>query len=139
MAEFERERAMPAPAEEVFGIAADVDRLNRWLPGDITVHPSEPAGLNVDVHDPDGDREEPGVLAESRDQLRLEWGHRGSPDYSGWLQVSSAEQGRSYATLHLSFHGDQPANHGGDAAHGVEQRLDEALANLAELVGERFG
>jgi uncharacterized protein YndB with AHSA1/START domain len=136
MAEFERERAMPAPAEQVFTVAADVDRLNRWLPGDITVHAGEPEGLNVDVHDPDGDREAPGVLGASRDQLRLEWGHRGSPDYSGWLQVASAEHGTSYATLHLSFHGDQPANHGGEAAQEVERRLAEALENLAGLVGE---
>ncbi|SFJ38871.1 Polyketide cyclase / dehydrase and lipid transport [Amycolatopsis sacchari] len=134
MAEFERERAMPAPAEQVFAVAADVDRLNRWLPGTISVHPAEPPGLDVDVHDPDGDREAPGILAARRDQLRLEWGRRGSGDYTGWLQVSSAEQGRSYATLHLSFHGDQPANHGGHPAEEVAQRLDEALAKLADLV-----
>lgn len=134
MTEFERERAMPAPAERVFSVASDVHRLGEWLPGVITVRPDEPEGLDVDVHDPAGEYEAPGVLGASREQMRLEWGRRGSPDYSGWLQVSSAEGGSSYATLHLSFHGDQPAAHGGGAAQDVENRLDESLTRLAELV-----
>ncbi|MFD4254979.1 SRPBCC family protein [Amycolatopsis thermoflava] len=134
MTEFERERAMPAPAERVFTVAADVNRLDEWLPGVITVHPAEPEGVDVDVHDPAGEYEAPGVLGARREQLRLEWGRRGSSDYSGWLQVSSAEGGSSYATLHLSFHGDQPAAHGGSAADDVERRLDESLDRLADLV-----
>lgn len=134
MTEFERERAMFAPAERVFGVAADVNRLDEWLPGVITVHPGEPEGVDVDVHDPAGEYEAPGVLGAQREQLRLEWGRRGSSDYSGWLQVSSAESGSSYATLHLSFHGDKAANHGGDAARDVERRLDESLDRLANLV-----
>jgi len=134
MTEFEREREMPAPAERVFAVAADVHRLSEWLPGVITVHPDEPEGVDVDVHDPAGDYAAPGVLGAQREQLRLEWGRRGSADYSGWLQVSSAEGGASYATLHLSFHGDRPANHGGAAAEDVEHRLDESLTRLATLV-----
>jgi hypothetical protein len=37
-------------------------------------------------------------------------------------------------TLRLSFLGDQPESHGGDAAAGLERRLDAALDRLAGLV-----
>ncbi|WAL63232.1 SRPBCC family protein [Amycolatopsis cynarae] len=130
MAEFERERAMPAPAEEVYAAASDAELFDQWLPGNITVRPTRPPAVTAEVnHHP-----EPGVLGESPDQLRLEWGLRGSDEYSGWLQVASAEQGRSHATLHLSFHGDHPANHGGQAAEEVDRQLDETLARLARVV-----
>jgi uncharacterized protein YndB with AHSA1/START domain len=134
MAEFECERRISAAADAVFTTAADRSTLDRWLPGTVSVHAAEPPGVDVDVSAPDGHRQEPGLLRERRDQRRLEWGRRGSPDYSGWLQVSSAEGGTSYATVHLSFLGDDPRNHGGAPAEDVERQLRQSLDRLAGLV-----
>ncbi|WP_037368292.1 SRPBCC family protein [Amycolatopsis orientalis] len=131
MAEFECERRIAADAGTVFRTAADRSTLDRWLPGTVSVHPAEPPGVDVDVAGATG---EPGLLRERRDQFRLEWGRRGSPDYSGWLQVASAEGGTSYATLHLSFLGDDPRNHGGEPAEHVDRQLRESLDRLAALV-----
>jgi uncharacterized protein YndB with AHSA1/START domain len=136
MAEYECERQMPASAERVFAVAAGRDTLDRWLPGTVSVRPGEPPGVDVDVRSPAGAHQAPGLLRERRDQLRLEWGEEGSPDYSGWLQVYSAEGGASSAAVHLSFLGDRPQNHGGDAARDVDRQLREALDRLAELVSQ---
>jgi uncharacterized protein YndB with AHSA1/START domain len=139
MAEFECERRVPADAEAVFAVAADRATLDRWLPGKISVHAAEPPGVDVDVSGPDGDRQAPGLLRESRAQLRLEWGRQGSPDYSGWLQVSSAEGGTCYVTVHLSFLGDDPRNHGGAAAEDVDRQLRRSLDRLTDLVASGRG
>lgn len=48
-------------------------------------------------------------------------GPAGSPGYR--LQVSSAEGGTCYVTVHLSFLGDDPRNHGGAPAEDVDQQL----------------
>jgi uncharacterized protein YndB with AHSA1/START domain len=137
MAEFERERQMPAEAERVFDIVSDVEHLDRWLPDMVSVHPSGNEAVDVDVQRPDGEHHATGTLGVHRDQLRLEWGGRGTADYTGWLQVAHADGPRSSVTLHLSFLGDQPEAHGGEAASDMEQRLDDALDRLAKLVAER--
>lgn len=130
MSEFERERAMPAPADRVFAVAGDVDLLDRWLPEGIHVEPSGPNAAHVDV----GGTEQEATVGVQTDQRRLEWGLRGRADYTGWLQVMAADGDRSSVVLHLSFHGDQPQNHGGAAAEEVGARLDDALDRLADLV-----
>ena len=137
MAEFEGEKLMPADAERVFDIVADVDNLDRWLPGMVSVHPSGGEAVDVDVERSDEEHHATGTLGVRREQLRLEWGGRGTADYAGWLQVAHADGGRSSVTLHLSFLGDQPESHGGAAAEDLQRRLDEALDRLAELVAER--
>lgn len=137
MAEFEREKQMPAPAERVFTLVSDVEHLDRWLPDMVSVHPSGRDAVDVDVHRPEGDQHGTGTLGIRREQLRLEWGSRGTDDYTGWLQVAHAEDGTSWVTLHLSFLGDQPEAHGGSAPAEIERRLDDALDHLADLVAER--
>lgn len=134
MSEFERERVMPADADRVFAIAGNAELFDRWLPGDIHVESSGPNAAHVDVA---GGGEADATVGVERDQRRLEWGVRGRPDYTGWLQVMAAEDGRSSVVLHLSFHGDRPQNHGGDAAEEVTGQLDGALDRLAELVSQR--
>jgi hypothetical protein len=139
MAEFECERRIPASADAVFTTAADRATLDRWQPGTVSVHPAEPPGVDVDVSGTAGHRQEPGLLRERRDQRRLEWGRQGSPDDSGWLQVSATEGDTSYAMLHLSFLGDDPRNHGGEPAEDVDRRLRESLDRLAGLVESSAG
>src|SRR5215207_6311438 len=105
MTEFEREKTMPAGAEQVFEIVSDVDHLDRWLPGTVSVHPSGAQAVDVDVQRPAGEHHGNGTLGIHRDQLRMEWGRRGAADYTGWLQVAHAGGDRSSVTLHLSFLG----------------------------------
>jgi|SRR5829696_1419735 len=136
MAEFEREKQMPADAERVFDVVADVEHLDRWLPDIVSVHPTGADAVDVDIHRAEGDQQATGTVGVERDQLRLEWGGRGTADYAGWLQVAHADPGHSSVTLHLSFLGDQPESHGGEAAADLERRLDDSLNRLAELVAE---
>jgi uncharacterized protein YndB with AHSA1/START domain len=146
MAEFEREKQMPASAERVFDIVADLEHLNRWLPDMVSVHPTDTDtggpdldldAVEVDVQRSDGEHHAPGTVGVRREQLRLEWGSHGTGDYAGWLQVSHADDDGSYVTLHLSFLGDQPESHAGAAATDIEHRLDDAIERLARLVSER--
>lgn len=128
---------MPAGAERVFAVVSDVEHLDRWLPGAVSVHPSGGQAVDVEVRDTDGEHQGTGTLGVHPDQLRMEWGRRGSADYTGWLQVAHADGDRSSVTLHLSFLGDQPQAHGGDAAGDVDRQLDDALDRLARLVVDR--
>lgn len=137
MAEFEREKQMPADAERVFDVVADIEHVDRWLPDMVSVHPAGADAVDVDVHRPEGEQHATGTVGVHRDQLRLEWGGRGTAEYTGWLQVAHADAGRSSVTLHLSFLGDQPETQGGQVAADLEHRLDESLDRLAELVAER--
>jgi hypothetical protein len=134
MSEFEREREMPVDADRAFEVAGNVDLLDRWLPEGVHVEPSGPNAAHVEVEGADGDREADATVGVRPEQRRLEWGVRGRPDYTGWLQVMARDDGRSSVVLHLSFHGDHAQNHGGEAADAVERQLDDALGRLADLV-----
>jgi uncharacterized protein YndB with AHSA1/START domain len=132
MAEFEAERAMPADAETVFGVVADLERLPEWLPAPVHVRPTDDGEVHADV-EPRGVAAD-GLVRVRPEQLRVEWGSADSPDYAGWLQVMHADPGHSSVTLHLSFLGHQPETHGGDAPDEVRRWLDESLARLEGLV-----
>ncbi len=121
---------MPADADRVFAVAGDVALLDRWLPHGIRVEASGPGAAHVRA----GDHEADATVRAQADQRRLEWGVRGRDDYTGWLQVMAADGEQSSVVLHLSFHGDHPQNHGGDAADAVTAQLDDALERLADLV-----
>jgi hypothetical protein len=81
----------------------------------VSVRPGEPPGIDVDV------------------DVR---GKRAVPTAAGRPQEVLREGGAGYAAVHLSFPGDRPQNHGGDAARDVDRQLREALARLAELVSQ---
>jgi uncharacterized protein YndB with AHSA1/START domain len=135
MAEFEARREMPADADEVFAVVADLDRLPDWLPSSVDVQPAGDGAVHADV-EPRGDDgarvDEDGLVRVRPEQLRVEWGH--APDYAGWLQVEHAEPGNSSVVLHLSFLGDQPETHGGAPADEVQRWLDDGLTRLEGLV-----
>ena len=133
MAEFEADRRMPADAETVFAIVADLDRLGEWLPSAIGVQPTADGEVHARVDPRNVDLD--GLVGVRREQLRLEWGSEDSPDYAGWLQVSHAEPGHSSVLLHLSFLGDQPeTRRHGNAADEVRAWMDDALSRLAGVV-----
>jgi uncharacterized protein YndB with AHSA1/START domain len=135
MAEFEAERGIPASAERVFAVVADLDRLPDWMPSPVDVRSTGDGEVHADVPERGVDAE--GTVRVRPEQLRVEWGH--APDYAGWLQVEHAEGERSSVLLHLSFLGDQPETHGGAPADEVRRWLDDALSRLERLVTSPTG
>jgi uncharacterized protein YndB with AHSA1/START domain len=138
MTEFEAERGMPADAEVVFGLVADLDNLNEWLPTPVDVRPTGDGEVHAHVEPRHVDVD--GLVRVRPEQLRVEWGSEASPDYAGWLQVEHANPGRSSVVLHLSFLGEQPETRPhGAAGDEVRGWLDDGLARLERLVAARAG
>ncbi|REE95854.1 SRPBCC family protein [Thermomonospora umbrina] len=136
--EYEASRAMPAESRIVFDIAADVAAMHRWLPEEITVRSIADDLAEADSRFYDVREDRDGLMRKAPEQLRLEWGSRGRPDYAGWLQVSDQGAGTSEVVVHLSFLADQPAALGSNRARDVTQRLlQHSLDRLAEEVGRR--
>ncbi|MFI9610451.1 SRPBCC family protein [Streptomyces sp. NPDC052023] len=128
MTEYERSRTMPAQPEQVFDEAADVGRLDSWMPAELHVEAEElPA---VTVHEDRTDEDTAALLRARPDQMRLEWGTREQGSYAGWLQVAGIGAGASEVTVHLSFFDD--SHDPGEEA--VSSALDTSLARLEEQV-----
>lgn len=138
MAEYEVSRSMPAPREVAYDVAAVVERMEAWLPTTVDVKQIAPNVLEVEGETKSGSYDSQGLYRAQPEQLRLEWGSRGTDDYSGWLQFADSGAGASEATMHLSFRGNQPqASGGGDAAAKTESEMAEALSRLADEVQRR--
>jgi uncharacterized protein YndB with AHSA1/START domain len=138
MTEFEAERAMPADARDVFAVVSDLDRLTEWLPTGVEVRPTGDGAVHAHVEQREVDIR--GLVRVRPEQLRVEWGSEGGPDYAGWLQVQHADPGRSSVVLHLSFLGHQPETRPhGSAGDEVRKWLDDGLTRLERLVAERAG
>ncbi|MFB4274288.1 MULTISPECIES: SRPBCC family protein [unclassified Nonomuraea] len=134
MAEFEATRGMPAESMVVFGVASDVEIMDRWLPQGLSVHDSGPGTIEADGSLVPGTGKHEGLFRAEEDQLRVEWGGRDHPDYSGWLQVSDSAAGTSEVTVHISLL-DEPDS--GARADEVRGLLDRSLDRLAEEVHRR--
>jgi hypothetical protein len=128
MTEYERSRTMPAQPEHVFDEAANVGRLDTWLPEALHVRAEElPA---VTVHGDRTDEDTSALLRARRDQMRIEWGTRDQGSYAGWLQVAGLGSGASEVTVHLSFFdgGHDPGERAvGDALDTSLERLEEQV------------
>ncbi|GKQ40526.1 SRPBCC family protein [Streptomyces sp. A012304] len=131
MTEYERSRTMPAQPEQVFDQAADVGRLDAWLPDALHVEAGEPP--TVTVHEDRTDEDTSAVLRAQPEQMRIEWGTRERGGYTGWLQVAGIGSGASEVTVHLSFFDDR--HQPGEQA--VRDALDTSLRRLEEQVRSR--
>jgi uncharacterized protein YndB with AHSA1/START domain len=134
--EYEESRGMPADAEIVFDVMADVDRMEQWLPTTIDVADAGPDRVHVEGDAGGRHYSADGLFRAQKDQLRIEWGSEG-PDYAGWAQVYHSGAGTSEVNLHLSFFGDQRQAHGGEAAERTRQEMRAALERLEQLVASR--
>jgi hypothetical protein len=132
---------MPADSRTVFDIVSDVPTMDRWIPEEIEVQPIAPdlavAEAETEGEGPDEDDEPDALLRIVPEQLRVEWGSRGRPDYTGWLQVMDQADGASEVVVHLSFLGDQPEAKGGRARSATQRLLEQSLERLAEEVTRR--
>ncbi|MFH8802055.1 SRPBCC family protein [Streptomyces sp. NPDC017936] len=128
MTEYERSRTMPAQPEHVFDQAAQIGRMDAWLPQDLHVEAGDlPA---VTVREEGVDEDISALLRARREQMRIEWGTRDQGGYAGWLQVAGIDSGTSEVTVHLSFFDD--AHDPGEEA--VQDALDTSLRRLEEQV-----
>ena len=146
MAEHEATRTIPAPPEEVFAVASDVERLPGWLP--TATAASEPSAGVVRVEGavdgPGGETSyaDEGLWRVTPDQRRVEWSQPsrgGRPStYSGWLQVHDYGDGQSDVTVHLSFLDDDgaPARPESRSEQGADEGLEQALEALERLVAD---
>ncbi|MEV0612508.1 SRPBCC family protein [Nonomuraea sp. NPDC050404] len=134
MAEFEASRGMPAESMVVFGVASDVEVMDRWLPRGLSVHGTGPGRVEADGELVPGSGKHEGLFRASEEQLRVEWGGRDHPDYSGWLQVADGAAGESEVTVHISLL-DEPES--GARADEVRELLDRSLDALADEVRQR--
>ena len=135
MAEFEATRGMPADSMIVFGVASDVDLMDRWLPQGLWVHDTGAGTLEAGGELVHGDGRHEGLFRAQEDQLRVEWGGRDHPDYAGWLQVSDSASGTSEVTVHISLLDESGS---GARADEVRELLDRSLDRLAEEVESRI-
>ncbi|MEV1000445.1 SRPBCC family protein [Nonomuraea sp. NPDC050202] len=134
MAEFEATRGMPAESMVVFGVASDVEIMDRWLPQGLSVHDSGPGTVEAGGSLVPGDGKHEGLFRASEEQLRVEWGGRDHPDYSGWLQVADSAAGASEVTVHISLLDEAQS---GPRADEVRELLDRSLDRLADEVQRR--
>lgn len=134
--ELERSRVMPADAEQVFDVAADASRVSAWVPPIVSLSEVGPNVVRTTVH---GRDDTEGLFRAQPDQMRVEWGSRGTGQYAGWLQVYSRDGGRSEVNLHLSFFDELDEAYRGDRAAAVEADMELALDRLADEVGRGSG
>lgn len=134
MAEFEATRGMPAESMVVFGVASDLEIMDRWLPQGLSIHDTGPGTLEADGSLVPGTGKHEGLFRATEDQLRVEWGGRDHPDYSGWLQVSDSAGGTSEVTVHISLLDEKES---GARTDEVRELLDQSLDRLADEVQRR--
>ncbi|MET8005642.1 hypothetical protein [Nonomuraea glycinis] len=137
MAEYEATRGMPAGSDVVFGVAADVSLINRWLPHGLWVRDSGPNTLEAGGDVVPGEGRHEGLYDVSADQLRVEWGGRDHPGYAGWLQVSDSQSGTSEVTVHISLLDEPVEKTSRSRADEVQGMLEDSLRRLSDEVGAR--
>ena len=137
MAEYEATRGMPAGSDVVFGVAADVALINRWLPHGLWVRDSGPNTLEAGGDVVPGEGRHEGLYDVSADQLRVEWGGRDHPGYAGWLQVSDSQSGTSEVTVHISLLDEPVEKTTRSRADEVQGMLEDSLRRLSDEVGAR--
>jgi uncharacterized protein YndB with AHSA1/START domain len=140
VAEHEATRTIPAPPEEVFAVASDVERLPGWLPTAREASEPSPGVVRVEGEAGDSSYADEGLWRVTPDQRRVEWSQPsrgGQPStYSGWLQVHDYGEGQSDVTVHLSFLDSDgaPAQPESRSEQGADEGLEQALEALERLV-----
>jgi len=117
-----RSRSMPADADTVFEIAADLANM-AWLPPGVETELPGPRLLRLWFRDQEV--EMPITIDWGR--LCVEWGADGGADYSGWLRVLRLGDNTSVVSVRL--HGPP-----GMSRTRVDSWTDAALSALASEV-----
>ncbi len=135
MEDYERSTIVDAPADELFEYLSKVENLPTYfdrltsarnLPGDeveveATTEPGD-AGAGEPGRTVGGDA----WFRIDADSKTLTWGSEGPHDYKGQLQVTPAGDAASTVTVTL---------HTTHQAEGIEDGIEQTLANIANLAG----
>jgi uncharacterized membrane protein len=137
MEDYERSTTVDAPADDLFEYLSKVENLPQYfdrmtsarnLPGDeVEVEAKVEPG---DAGSSEGDAERT-VAGEAwfridADHRTLTWGSEGPHDYHGALEVTPSGEAASTVTVRL---------HTTDQAEGIEDGIDETLANIQRIAG----
>jgi len=117
-----------APAEVIFNVLTDPDRVSRWLPAGAQA--DEVSGGTVRIRA--GARVEEYRVAVTGDQLRVDWRAAGVPGLAGTARVQDAPGGGSRVDLEV-----QVPEPGPDERRGREL-MAETMRHLSRDVSDNF-
>jgi uncharacterized membrane protein len=138
MADYERSTTIDAPRDELFEYLSKVENLPQYfdrmtsarnLPGDaVEVEAKVEPGDAGSSSDDDGGRTVGGDawFTVDADTRTIAWGSEGPHDYHGQLEVSGSGEAASTVTVRL---------HTTHQAEGIEDGIDETLANIQRIAG----
>ena len=138
MEDYQRSTTIDTPADELFEYLSTVENLPQYfdrmtaarnLPGDeVEVEAKVEPGDAGASSEEDGERTVGGDawFRIDADRLTLTWGSEGPHDYRGRLEVSPSGEAASTVTVSL---------HTTHQAEGIEDGIDETLANIQRIAG----
>ena len=115
-----------APAEVVFGVLTDPDRMSRWLPGGMTAESADPARVRVRS----GDQVYEYEVKFVPDDLSLTWTALDDSGLAGTVRVEDGPAGGS--VVHAEVSGRDP---GDERIHDL---LAETMQHLRRDVRDNF-
>jgi hypothetical protein len=125
--EFEVSARMPLPSDEMFEVAADPQRLCRWMPSELAPREHRPGWTSAAEPRSAGPTSHSG-MRRSRDQRRLEWSTVTDGCHTS-VQIRPAGRD-SDVTIHLSVPDRQ------DGQPLMEHQLRQALRRLEAEANE---
>jgi uncharacterized protein YndB with AHSA1/START domain len=139
-ATYRAEQDFSAPAEVVFNVVTDPDRMPRWLPEQLRVADTGQRCLRVAWTDPPGRDGPPADAPEYRlvvlpDRLRVEWRPSGPDGWSGYLQVHEAAAGGATAEVCVEPTGQAGESRASDRVPGI---LSTSMTNLGTEVADNL-
>jgi len=141
MEDYEGSTTVDAPADELFEYLSKVENLPEYfdrmtsarnLPGDeVEVEAKVEPGDAGSSRGPSGGDDERTVAGDAwftidADSRTLRWGSEGPHDYHGELEVTRSGDAASTVTVRL---------HTTHQAEGIQDGIDETLANIQRLAG----
>ncbi len=140
--EYQKTQVIDRPADEAFAWLKDVSNLPHYLPPIKSAEiegpsaegaPGERVSLEGEIPDR-GEFESKGYFSADEGERRMEWGAEADRDYSGWLQVSGREDGKSEVTVHLNFGERSVEDQIQQESREGRDPLEEALAATMESI-----
>ncbi len=125
MGDYEQNRTVNAPADELFDYLADIGNLPRYFSAMTSAEPADGEAVHVTATVNGTSHDAEAWFRVDRDRRHLDWGSEGPNDYRGRLDVTADGDGSQVTvTLHSNVGDDDRINQG----------LTDTLAEIARLV-----